>query len=70
MNYKGKVEHIVNQLEAIIESLIEEKSKLNKQKHIAIEMLHKINNIENGAFGLKSFNTEDLKRKIIVAINQ
>ena len=29
-----------------------------------LEMLQKIYNIENGAFGLKSFNVEDLKREI------
>lgn len=29
-----------------------------------LDMLQMINNIENGAFGLKSFNIEDLKRKI------
>lgn len=34
------------------------------------EMLEKIYNIENGAFGLKSFNIEDLKRKIGRLIKQ
>lgn len=39
-------------------------SELLKQNKEMREMLEIIYNIENGAFGLKSFNVEDLKRKI------